>query len=156
MTLICPICHSRNSVEAAIITEAGRSYTRLLLNQGDALRYPLARYILLFAPAGREMAYDRRLRLVEETLALDADPRRLAAALAETVEAIMAKRAAGDVRPLSGHNYLRRVLESVAPDQTDRTNLTDQSDLPATLAPAAPRGKRAQGLAALEGWKHGR
>jgi len=153
MTLICPICHSRNSVEVAILTEAGQAYTRLLLRQPDWLRFSLARYILLFAPAGREMAYDRRLRLVEETLALDADPRRLAAALAETVEGIMAKRQAGDVRPLTKHNYLRQVLKSVAvTDLADRTDLTDRSDLTATGAAPAPRGKRAQGINALERW----
>lgn len=161
MTLTCPICHSRNSVEAAILTEAGQAYTRLLLRQPDWLRYSLARYVLLFAPAGREMAYDRRLRLVEETLALDADPRRLAAALAETVEAIMAKRAAGDVRPLSGHNYLRKVLDGTPPSPPcvtggvpeGRGGLSTESH--ESQPTPAPRGKRAQAISALEAWKHG-
>lgn len=114
MTVICPVCHSRNSVEACLATEAGQAYMRLLLSQPDGLRHSLARYILLWAPPKSEMAYTRRLRLAEETLALDADPRRLAIALAETVEGIMAKRREGDVRPLTQHNYLKRVLESVA------------------------------------------
>lgn len=113
MTLVCPVCHSRNSVEAALLTEAGQAYTRLLLQQPDWLRFSLARYILLWAPPKSEMAYDRRLRLTTETLAIDPDPRRLAAALAETVEAIMAKRRDGDVRPLTKHNYLKRVLEGL-------------------------------------------
>lgn len=155
MTLICPICHSRNSVEAAIMTEAGQAYTRLLLQQPDWLRFSLARYVLLWAPAGREMAYDRRLRLVEETLALDPDPRRLSAALAETVEAIMAKRRDGDVRPLTRHNYLRRVLESTVGAGSPRPGLADQGAMAQAEAAPAPRGKRAQGMAALEDWGNG-
>ena len=147
MTLICPVCHSRNSVEAAIMTEAGQAYTRLLLSQPDWLRYSLARYILLWAPPKSEMAYDRRLRLTTETLALDPDPRRLAAALAETVEAIMAKRREGDVRPLTKHNYLKRVLESVT--------ATPNVALATPDVASAPKGKRAQAIELLRQWGQG-
>lgn len=147
MTAVCPICNGRSSVEAILQTEAGQAYMRRLLNLPDYVRFPLGRYVLMFAAAGREMAYDRRLRLVEETLALATDHRRLGVALAETVEALMQKREAGDVRPLKNHNYLKRVLESVTiAGAVPVTSSGSVNEIP------AKGGKRKQALEVLAEW----
>lgn len=113
MTLTCIHCYASQSIEAMIESEAGRAYARLLLSQPPALQRGLAAYVWMFKPAKRKLTYERCLKLANEVLALGADPRALAAALSDTIESLRQKREAGDVRPLTGHNYLRRVLENV-------------------------------------------
>jgi hypothetical protein len=113
MNLSCPCCYAEFPLEAAIESDAGRDYARLLLSQPPAIQRGLSAYVWLFRSAKRNLSYERRLKLANEVLGMGADPRQLAAALSDTVEALRAKRDAGDVRPLTGHNYLKRVLESV-------------------------------------------
>lgn len=112
MKLRCPVCHSSNSLEAYAADEAGRALLVLLADSGPLFR-PLVHYLGCFRAAGRDLAHDRALRLGREVLELGADPRALAAALVETIEAMRAKREQGDVRPLKNHNYLKRVLEGM-------------------------------------------
>jgi hypothetical protein len=82
-------------------------------------------------------------------LDLGADPRAIAAALTETVEAFRRKRDAGQVKPLKDHAYLKTVLASVAPGNgTDRTYGTDGTELPTVQA----KGKRRQAIELLAAW----
>lgn len=108
----CPICHSSNSLEAYASDEAGRELLILLAGSGPLFR-PLVHYLGCFRPATRDLAHERALRLAREVLDLGADPRALGAALAETVEALRQKRAEGDIRPLTSHRYLQKVLEGL-------------------------------------------
>jgi hypothetical protein len=80
----------------------------------DELGRALLSYLGLWRPDRRALGFERALRIAREALALHQDQAVLAAALAETVEALRAKRDAGDIRPLETHGYLRRVIESVA------------------------------------------
>ena len=152
MKLRCPVCHSSNSLEAYAADEAGRELLKLLAGSGPLFR-PLVGYLGLFRPASRDLSHERALRLAGEVLELAADPRAMAAALAETVEAMRVKRERGDVRPLKNHNYLKQVLGSVA----DRAEIIPQNIPSASvneIAPA-PRGKRAQAVASLAEWGRG-
>lgn len=146
MKLRCPCCHASNSLEAFTADEAGRELL-VLLAQSGALFRPLVAYLGLFRPASRDLSHERALRLAREVLELAAPGASVAPlqqALGETVEALRQKRDAGQVKPLTNHNYLKRVLESVAaaPHAAIATP---------GLAPA-PRGKRASAIVALSEW----
>lgn len=108
----CPVCHSRIGLEQLVQDEAGRELLALLARLDVPTGTALVSYIGLFRPANRDLANDRALKLAHETLALES-PQWLSTALQETVETLREKRAQGDVKPLSNHNYLKRVLESV-------------------------------------------
>ena len=156
MKLRCPVCHSSNSLEAFTADDAGRELLVLLASLGPLFR-PLVAYLGLFRPANRDLSHDRALRLAREVVALaenvgarDAAP--LQHALVETVEAMRAKRDAGQVKPLTNHNYLKKVLETVA-GGPPAVGARDAA--PLQQQPAAPRSKRAQGIAALEDWSRG-
>ena len=108
----CPVCHSRIGLEQLVQDEAGRELMALLATLDSAGGAALISYIGLFRPAQRDLANDRALKLARETLALEA-VQWLVPALQETVETIRTKRAQGDSKPLSNHNYLGKVLQSV-------------------------------------------
>lgn len=161
MKLRCPCCHASNSLEAFTADDAGRELLVLLAGTGPLFR-PLVAYLGMFRPANRDLSHDRALRLAREVVDLGADPRAMAAALAETVEAMRAKRDAGQIKPLTNHNYLKKVLETVGatcrvalePGEMANPGRPDGSPLQ-RQQPAAPRSKRAQGIAALEDWSRG-
>ncbi|MCK9468181.1 MAG: hypothetical protein M0Q49_02085 [Porticoccaceae bacterium] len=110
----CPVCHSRIGLEQLAQDEAASELLALLAKLPNSLALPLVVYIGLFRSAKRDLANDRALRLVQETLALHGDHGVLAAALGETVEAMRKKQEQGAFKPLSNDRYLRSVLESVA------------------------------------------
>jgi hypothetical protein len=113
MLFTCPCCFATISIEAALESNSGRELMGVLASAGPMAR-PLAAYLGCFRSPTRALAWDRALRLAREVLEIGADQRALAAALAETVEALRAKREQGDARPLKNHNYLKQVLKSVA------------------------------------------
>lgn len=167
MNLSCPCCHAKYPLEAALDGEAAGEL-QLLLAQAGPLARPLIAYLGLFRSKTRALSFDRAVRLAAEVLALSADGRQLALALAETVEAIRAKRDQGQIKPLTNHNYLRRVLESVGadprvcpdprvrPDPPACPDWTDQgAHMGAPLRDPAPTGKRARAIADLAQWGAG-
>lgn len=111
MRLRCPVCHAEAALEAWAEDDAARELMALLSTLDATLGRPLVAYLGLWRSASRALAWDRALRIAREVLALDADAQRLAAALTQTVEQLRAKRDAGDVRPLTSHGYLLRVLQ---------------------------------------------
>lgn len=135
MNLTCPCCHATVSLELMAQDEAARDLLALR-GQAGALWPHLVAYLGLFRSAKRSLAWSRAFRLAQEVLALDADPGRLAVALAETVEGIRAKRDAGDVRPLTKHNYLLRVLEGLPADAQMLPALAGGVQRPSTRASA--------------------
>lgn len=147
MNLTCPCCHATTSLEALTQDEAARELLALR-GQLPAATWPqLVAYLGLFRSSKRALAWGRALRLAQEVVDLQADPAALASALFETVEAMRAKREAGDVRPLKNHNYLKRVLE---------TALVTGAIAPIGNAAAGPvpakQGKRMQAIEALNRW----
>jgi hypothetical protein len=113
MRLRCPVCHAEAALEAWVEDEAAREMMAILSALDAALGRPLVAYLGLWRSASRALAWERAVRIAREVLALEADAQRLAAALSQTVEQLRAKRDAGDVRPLTGHGYLKRVLEGM-------------------------------------------
>lgn len=161
MNITCPCCHGKYPLEAALDSEAAGEL-QLLLAQAGPLARPLIAYLGLFRSKSRALSFDRALRLGKETLALCDEPTRLHAALVETIEALRTKRDQGQSKPLGNHNYLKRVLESVA----DRAEIIPQT-IPSGFATSneagagsfneissPPRGKRAQAIADLAQWGH--
>lgn len=143
MKLRCPVCHTSNSLEAYASDEAGRELLGLLASTGTMMR-PLVHYLGLFRPAQRDLSHARALKLMRELLDLNTDPQQLATALTDTVESIRQKQQAGEVRPLKNHNYLMRVLETVAINPVGPVLDNQQVQ--------KPRGKRAQAMVALKEW----
>ncbi|MCF6265248.1 MAG: hypothetical protein L3J57_01730 [Desulfuromusa sp.] len=158
MKLRCPVCHSSNSLDAYAADEAGRELLGVLAATGPLFR-PFVQYLGLFRSAQRDLSHARALKLAKEVLAIPADPQALATAMQETVESIRAKQQTGETRPLKNHNYLKRVLESVTVAQQEQgARFQDQErsvqirkSFDPNLEPA-PKGKRAQGMAALAQW----
>lgn len=145
MILHCPLCHGQFSIEALIQDQAGRDLLVLIAKAGH-LGPPLLAYLTLFRSQKRALAFDRALRLAREVLDIPAAPEQLAAAMAETVEALRGRGG----KPLKNHNYLKRVLESQPPAAV-------QAATPAAVpAPeAAPAiSKTARAIGRLEGWKN--
>ena len=152
----CPICHGQIHLEALVQDEAGRqlmaSLVPLTIEHGTAL----VGYIGLFRSHNRDLANDRALRLMREVLELGGQE--ITPALAEVIEAMRSKAQQNPAawKPLSNHNYLKRVIEGmglqVAPG-------VQQSGV-MTVAPAASQArmtsKTAQGLMALEAMKAGK
>jgi hypothetical protein len=112
MNITCPCCHARFPLQAALEDGAARELLGILSSRPMHLSRPLASYLGLFRSASRALAWERALRLADEALALEPDGDLLGLALSETVEAIYAKREREPARPLTNHNYLKRVLET--------------------------------------------
>ncbi|HNJ38231.1 MAG TPA: hypothetical protein PL071_09470 [Nitrosomonas sp.] len=107
----CPVCHSHITLEAIVQDEAGRELMAMLANLEGDLSRALVTYLGLFRPEKRDLSNDRALRIAKEVMALTNDSARLSHALAQTVETLRAK----DGLPLKNHNYLRKVMSSLAP-----------------------------------------
>lgn len=112
MILHCPCCQTRFSLDAAVQDSAARELLGQLTARPLEVARPLVAYLGLFRSRARALSWERALRLAGEVLELERDEGLLGAALSETVEAIWAKREREPARPLTNHNYLRRVLET--------------------------------------------
>ena len=148
MQISCPHCHARFGVEAALEDDAARELMLLLADLPREVSRPLVSYLGLFRSSSRALSWDRALKLAREALGFG-NHDALGAALIETTEAMRAKQGEGNWRPLSNHNYLKRVIESVSargivPTQAARS------------AGQQPTSKTGQALAALENRKRGR
>lgn len=106
----CPVCHSHITLEALVQDDAARELIALLAGAEAELGRALVQYLGLFRAPSRDLSNDRALRLCREVLALHPHGASLAHALRETVNALRSK---GSIKPLSNHNYLGKVLDSV-------------------------------------------
>ena len=106
MILHCPCCHAQFSAETITQDEAARE----LLALRSAMPPALLSYLGLFRSEKRALSWERALKLAREVLSLPADAASLEAAMQETIEALRGR----SKGPLKNHNYLKRVLESVA------------------------------------------
>lgn len=135
----CPVCHHRIALESLVLDQSASDLLALLSRCDAALATALVTYLGLFRSANRDLDHARALRLARDVLALG-DAVALTAALAETVEAIRAKRERGDVRPLANHNYLKQVLGSVSSALVVR----EHGNVLASGAVRVPRSKTGQ------------
>lgn len=148
MRLRCPVCHAESALEAWAEDDAARELMGLLAGLDAALGRALVAYLGLWRPASRALSWERALRIAREVLAMDTDAQRLAAALSQTVEQLRLKRDAGDMRALSSHGYLKRVLAGTP------TAVVVES-VAASATPVAPHraSATAQGVMRLEALK---
>ncbi|OPX57051.1 hypothetical protein SAMN02745127_02089 [Oceanospirillum multiglobuliferum] len=112
MMLRCPSCHVAHSLEQVVNDEAARELMALMGDLPKEISRPLVAYLGLFRSKSRALAWERALRLCREVVDLSRDGAQLGAALSETVESLRAKQQQGGWQPLTGHNYLKRVLEN--------------------------------------------
>ena len=142
----CPVCHTRISLDALAQDEAGRELLGLLAKLDSDVGIPLVGYLGLFRSNTRDLANDRALKLAREALSLGQSGN-VAQAMRQTVEQIQAKGG----KPLSNHNYLKRVLEDVGIVGAD-------SFAPTKTGPSAsPKtSKTVQALQALEDFGNGK
>lgn len=143
----CPVCHSRINLEACVQDEAGRELLAKLAKLDTATATALVGYIGLFRSANRDLANDRALRLANEVAQLE-NWQFLTPAMAETVESMRDKQVRGEAKPLTNHNYLKRVLESVIARGVVQVERVEPRPQPLVKA-----SKSLQGLAVLEGKK---
>ncbi len=115
MKVKCPGCHATYSLDAAVDDEAAREFSVVMADLPRDVSRPLLSYVALFRSASRSLAWDRALRLAREALALSDNQVMLGQALVETVESLRGKQQGGGWKPLTGHNYLKRVLENQSP-----------------------------------------
>lgn len=145
----CPICHSRISLDALAQDEAGRELLGLLAKLDTDAGTALVGYLGLFRSATRDLANDRALKLAREALSLGPTGN-LAPAMRQTVEQIQAKGG----KPLSNHNYLKRVLEDVVVEPANAIVGATLSRDKVSLPQGKP-SKTAQALQALEDFGNG-
>jgi hypothetical protein len=113
----CPICHSRFSLEALIQDEATSDLVAFVNDLEKPHKAALVGYIGLFRSAKRDLASDRALRLCHEVVALGPIAQ-LVPALNHTLESMRAKQQQGQFKPLTNHNYLKRVIENYSLNST--------------------------------------
>lgn len=114
----CPCCHSRISIEQMAQDECTTELLGLLVDYADISK-SLVIYLGLFRSGKRDLASDRALKLAKEVITLSPERNRLAAAMNETVQAMRQKQDQGAFKPLSNHNYLKRVLETLPADTAE-------------------------------------
>ncbi|MEZ5571196.1 MAG: hypothetical protein R3E64_04155 [Halioglobus sp.] len=107
----CPHCNSTLHLEQLTEDAAGRHLFGLIAqtNCGPAL----VAYLGLFKPAKQALRWSRAVDLTEEILARWANDSRLGTAMTKTVESMREKRQSPQWRPLSNHNYLASVIDTL-------------------------------------------
>ena len=147
----CPSCHSRISIEQMVQDKNGSDLFAVFFDLPEGMGRTLAVYLGLFKSAKRDLANDRALKLATQTLALTNDKARLAMAMEDTINAIRLKQDDGNAKPLSNHNYLKRVLENVP------AQVSHNTDLSPVITPVKQQvtSKTGQAMVALEEFKRG-
>lgn len=134
MQLTCPACATRYPIEAALTDEAARQAVATALQLPAPLGDHLLRYLGLFRPAKRALAWDRAGRLLSELLEMihagriERKGRSWAApesAWLAALEQMLARRDRLDL-PLSGHNYLLTIVCDVAAKQAEERAARDR------------------------------
>jgi len=148
----CPVCHSRISLDQLTQDEAGRELLGLLSQLDTLAGNALVMYLGLFRPATRDLSNDRALRLAREVEAMGKGSvtLELSTAMSETVESMRLKQTEGQFKPLSNHNYLKRVLETVEVKIQTGQQLMKS---PAFSIDTAPKSKAVQSIEMLKNYQ---
>ncbi len=146
MLSTCPCCGARFSLEAIINDDAGRELMALLATLDTDVSRPLVAYLGLFRPLKQALSWRRALKIAHEVVALQ-PPEQLAAALNVTLDSLREKQQQPNWKPLSKHNYLMRVFETVGVQPA----LAQHTHKPATAS-----SKTGQAIDLLEQRKHAR
>lgn len=112
----CPICHSDIHLDQLLEDDAGRELLALIAKCKYDVARPLVAYISLFRPEKSGLSNSRAVKLIKDVFALYPQSLLLAQALSDTVQAVQNKRRnAQNIAPLTNHNYLKSVYETIAP-----------------------------------------
>ena len=138
----CPVCHARIGLEALVQDEAGRELLGVLARLPVEAGSALVGYLGLFRSASRDLANAKALKLAKEVLAL---------APLEVVNEAMHK-TVGNLqghgnRPLTNHNYLKKVLEDTTVNSSTTAHVVRSGAINVGLL---PRSKTAQAVQALK------
>ncbi|QSX32604.1 hypothetical protein JYB87_12665 [Shewanella avicenniae] len=109
----CPVCHSNIHLDTLVQDDAAREMLAILAPMDGGLARILVAYIGLFRPEKSDLSWNRALKLINETLAVSNNRDWLRAALEETVKKLRESRIGGTFRPVTNHNYLKKVLEGL-------------------------------------------
>ncbi len=110
----CPVCHSTLHLDALVQDQAGRELIATVARLDTRTATVLLGYLGLFRPFKSDLNNGRALKLLTETLSLTPNVKALCQALEQTVSNISQNRREGsDTKPLSNHNYLKKVLCSL-------------------------------------------
>lgn len=140
----CPICHHRISLVALAQDEAARALMNILAKLDAETGTALVNYLGLFRSASRDLANDRALNLAKEVLNMG-EAAQLGQAMRMTVENLREK----SNKPLSNHNYLKKVLDDVVANVNPVSRYTPPKTAGITNGKTS---KTAQALQALEEW----
>lgn len=108
----CPVCHSNIHLDQLVQDDAGRQLLGIISKLGYRMGPALVAYLAMFRPAKQDLTNAKALALVTETLELSSNHAALSEALQDTVSSIQAGRIQGQVKQLTNHNYLKKVLHS--------------------------------------------
>lgn len=143
----CPVCHQHIHLEALAQDEAGKELMGIIAKQTPAMASSCLSYIGLYRPFKSDLNNGRALRLLHEVLAITPNIQALCAAMDQTVMQISTSRQTNnDVKPLTNHNYLIKVLSSMPGWQEQKAVKTLCSTSTAPIAAS----KQGQALAALD------
>lgn len=109
----CPVCHSNLHLDALVNDAAASELLALIAPLDGGLGRALVAYIGLFRPAKSDLSFSRALKLANEALSLSSNRDWLRVALGQTVTSLRSARTDGQARPLTNHNYLKKVLNSI-------------------------------------------
>ena len=104
----CPVCHARIGIDALVQDEAGRELMSLLCRLNTDSGSAVVGYLGLFRSGSRDLSNDRALKLAKDALSL-ASLEMVALAMRQTLDSLQGKTG----KPLTNHNYLKKVLEDV-------------------------------------------
>ncbi|WKE64356.1 hypothetical protein PVT67_11765 [Gallaecimonas kandeliae] len=123
----CPVCKTNLHLDAMVSDEATRDLLSFAVRLPKRLGQALVQYIALFRPEKSDLTNARALRLMQEALALSANERRLAEALEATVASLAKRRLERGWQPLTGHQYLNKVLETLPLESVSAPQTKSQS-----------------------------
>ncbi|AKO30550.1 hypothetical protein A6046_05155 [[Haemophilus] ducreyi] len=110
----CPICHSDLTLEALIEDDSGRELLNTITNMSHGCGRAAVAYLGLFKPVKSSLSNSRSLKLLQSLLEIYPPSNVLEKALIDTVEQVRRnRRESGRIEPLTNHNYLKKVYESV-------------------------------------------
>jgi len=141
MNIPCPHCHTPINIEAASEDDSARQLFGVLSKE---ITPAMVAYLGLFKPRKQALRWSRAYLLANTALALCDDPALLNFAMVETVESMRERRQQASWKPLTNHNYLSSVINSIA-SRGETTHST------AIKSPLTGSSKTAQSIEILKG-----
>lgn len=110
----CPVCHSSLHLDTLVQDQAGKELIATISRLSTTTSSSVLSYLALFRPAKSDLSNGRALKLLGQVLGLTENETALVQALDQTVMNITTnRREQGDTKPLSNHNYLKKVLAGI-------------------------------------------